>query len=85
MTIQRLGNISYHKCVLIGLINLNGLAAATFDMEQMEELSISPIIIQIAKGNLRTCHSHRTKLWIQAVYRDMPQHPWNMFTQIDAS
>ena len=85
MTIQRLGNITDHKCILSGLINLTGLAAALFDMEQMEELQISPLIIQIAKGNLRTYRSHRTKLWIQAVSRDMPQHPWNMFAQIDAS
>ena len=51
----------------------------------MEELQISPLIIKIAKGNLRTYRSHRTKLWIQAVARDIPQHPWNMFAQIDAS
>ena len=85
MTIQRLVNISDHKCVLSGLINLNGLAVAIFDMEQMEELSVSSIIIQIATGNLRTYRSRRTKLWIHAVSRDMLQHPWNMFAQIDAS
>ena len=45
MTIQRLGNITDHKCILSGLINLTGLAAAMFDMEQMEELQISPLII----------------------------------------
>jgi hypothetical protein len=75
MTIQRLGNITDHKCILSGLINLTGLAAALLDMEQMEELQISPLIIQIAKGNLQTYRSHRTKMWIQAVSRDMPQHP----------
>ena len=55
------------------IINLNGLAAAMFDREQMKELSISPIIIQIAKGNLCTYRSHRTKL----LPRLMPHgHPW---------
>jgi len=72
MTIQRLGNIIDHKCILSGLINLMGLFAAMLDMEQMEELQISPLIIQIAKGNLWTYRSHRTKLWIQAMARDMP-------------
>ena len=66
MTIQRLDNITDHKCILSGLINVIGLAAALFDMEQMEELQISPLIIQIVKVNLWTYRSHRTKLWIQA-------------------
>ena len=85
MTIQRLGSITDHNCILSAFINLTALTAAIFDMEQMEELKISPIIIQIAKSNLRTYRMHRNKLWIQSLANDMPQHPWNMFAQFDAS